>query len=338
MRKTLSLAICIIAFQSISFSQPYENLVLEGGGVRGIAYAGSIRCLEEAGIMQDVGKVAGTSAGAIAALAISLGYESKEIEDLIYRTKVQKFNDGRFMFVGGIARLNKYYGWYRGKVFTSWLEEIIAKKTGNPEMTFREMHERGFTDLYVTGTSLNNQRLIIFSWETYPDMKVKDAVRISMSIPFYFQAVYIDECGQVLDRRYLPQNYDLMVDGGLTGNFPIGVFDDIYLEDGLEKRSCNPATIGLRLDSPDQVRNDGINQSLAPVPVSDFKDYVGAFYNYVVENLNRNTLTSDDWRRTVSISTSGISPRIRRLSEKEKDILIKNGYDAMNLFTQQDRY
>jgi NTE family protein len=334
MRKIIILTIALISSGS-AMSQPYENLVLEGGGVRGIAYAGSVRCLEEAGMMTNVKKVAGTSAGAIAALAISLGYTSTEIEDLIHRTKVQKFNDGRFMFIGGVARMNKYFGWYRGRVFTQWVEEIIENKTGNPDLTFREMHDMGFIDLYVTGTSLNNQRLIVFSYETYPDMKVKDAVRISMSIPMYFEAVFIDECGTVLDSRHLPEKYDLMVDGGLTGNYPIGIFDPSYVENGFTTRVCNPATIGLRLDSPPQVGSDSVDQSLAPIQITNFKDYVSAFYNYVVENLNRTTLTPDDWQRTVSISTGGISPRIRRLSDREKDLLINNGYDAMNRFTQK---
>src|SRR5688500_9698572 len=94
--KTLVLFFFLLFVLRHVASQPYENLVLEGAGIRGIAYAGAINFLEERSMLQGINKVGGTSAGAIAALAISLGYSAKEIEDLIYTTKLQKFNDGRF--------------------------------------------------------------------------------------------------------------------------------------------------------------------------------------------------------------------------------------------------
>ncbi|HEY0652009.1 MAG TPA: patatin-like phospholipase family protein, partial [Chryseosolibacter sp.] len=112
-KKTLIVVSLVLALYRPGASQQYENLVLEGAGIRGIAYAGAISFLEEKNMIADIKKVGGTSAGAIAALTVSLGYSAKEIEDLIYNTKLQKFNDGRFFFIGGIARLNKHYGWYR---------------------------------------------------------------------------------------------------------------------------------------------------------------------------------------------------------------------------------
>ncbi len=43
----------------------FRNLVFEGGGVKGIAYAGAIGVLEDKEILPDIRRVAGTSAGAI---------------------------------------------------------------------------------------------------------------------------------------------------------------------------------------------------------------------------------------------------------------------------------
>ena len=40
-----------------------ENLVFKGGGVLGIAYAGAIESLEEKGLLKNIKRVAGTSAG-----------------------------------------------------------------------------------------------------------------------------------------------------------------------------------------------------------------------------------------------------------------------------------
>lgn len=208
-------------------AQTFENIVFEGAGVRGIAYVGAIKELESRNMLSSVSKTGGTSAGAIAALTLALGYSPNEIEHMIYDTKIQRFNDGRFFFAGGITRINKNYGWYRGDAFTRWVEKIIEAKTGNADITFLQLHERNFRDLYVTGTSLNHQKLIVFSYENYPDMKVKDAVRISMSIPLWFEAVTIDSVGNVVNKRSNPKYFDIVVDGGLTGEFPIFMFDSL---------------------------------------------------------------------------------------------------------------
>lgn len=323
---------CLISQAGIA--QTYTNLVMEGAGVRGIAYVGAIQYLEEKGLTDNLQRVGGTSAGAIAALALVLGYNGKEIEKLIYETKLQKFNDGRFFFIGGISRLNRHYGWYRGKAFSRWLEQVIEKKTGDADITFRELHERHFKDLYVTGTSLNRQQLLVFSHEQYPDMRVRDAVRISMSIPLYFEAVMIDSTGHILNKKKPTTDFDVVVDGGLTGNFPIMIFDPFVTEDSRTLRTPNWNTIGLRMDTPTQIQYDSLQKGLAPIPINHFQNYLTAFYTYILENLNRGQLTDSDWKRTVSISTGNIGPRIRKLSLKEKNLLIRNGYEAMKKFIE----
>ncbi|MDH5399342.1 MAG: patatin-like phospholipase family protein [Cyclobacteriaceae bacterium] len=307
-------------------AQPYHNLVFEGAGIKGLAYAGAIAALEERQLMEGITHVAGTSAGAITALALALGYEGKEIEALIYNTKFQKFNDGRFFFVGGISRMNRKYGWYRGDKFVGWLEEMINAKTGNPDITFREMEQAGYRKLYVTGTSLNRQTLMVFSHETYPDMKVKDAVRISMSVPLYYRAVFIDSTGTIVQKP--GEGVDIMVDGGITGNFPINVFDRQSGKSG--DRIVNHETLGLRIDVEDQINYDMDGKGLSPYAIDGFKDYIGAFYKYVIENLNRGILSEEDWQRTISISSADIGPKVKRLSKAQKDLLIANGRKAVS--------
>lgn len=298
-----------------------KNLVFEGAGIRGIAYAGVVTELESKNMLKPIEKVGGTSAGAIVALTVSLGYSGNEIQDIIAGTNFRKFNDGNYFFIGGIHRTNKYFGWYRGKRFENWLEKLIDRKTGNADITFEELHARGFKDIYVTGTSLTKQQLVIFSYQTYPKMKIKDAVRISASIPLYFEAVFMDKDGSVLKHPKQKEGLDIMVDGGLTGNFPIRIFDS--------SSARNYSTLGFRIDSDDQIRNDREEKTLAAMPVDNFKQYMAAFYNIIIENLNRQQLTKEDWQRTVSISDGKVGPRIRKLSAKEINILIDNGRQAM---------
>jgi len=301
-----------------------KNLVFEGAGIRGIAYCGVIKEMESAGMMKHIEKIGGTSAGAIVALAISIGYTGNEIQELIGNTNFGKFNSGRYFFAGGINRISKYFGWYRGDKFETWLEKVLLAKTGNANITFEELHQKGFKDLYVTGTCLNKQKLIVFSRETYPMMKVKDAVRISMSVPLYFEAVFIDSSGAIVRHPKNKEGLDVMVDGGITGNFPIRIFDQLP--------AYNFSTLGFRIDSDDQIKNDSSSKILTPMSVTNLKQYMNSFYTITIETLNRQPLTTEDWQRTISIRDGKITPRVRKLSVQEINVLIENGSQAMKTF------
>jgi NTE family protein len=311
-------------------SAAVHNLVFEGAGMKGIAYAGAIAELEQHHILKDVKRVGGTSAGAITALLLSLGYTSHEISDIIGKTNFKKFNDGQYLFAGGISRLKKEFGWYRGNKVETWLEKLIEAKTGNADITFLQLKEKGFKELYVTGTSLTRQRLLVFSHESFPHMKVKDAVRISMSIPFYFEAVFMDSTGAIIDRPAKDQPVEVMVDGGFTGNFPIHMFDSTrYVsKSGDNEFYFNEHTLGFRVDHDAQIKSDANGKGLAAMPITNLKEYTRAFYNMIMENLNRQSLTDEDWSRTVSISNGDIGPRIRKLSKAEIDTLVENGREA----------
>lgn len=326
MMKKLILALLLVSglYQCRAQHTPaITNLVFEGAGIRGIAYCGALMELESRGLLSSIQNVGGTSAGAVMALAVSLGYTGEEIREIIAETDFRKFNDGRYFFIGGLNRTNKRYGWYRGRRFEKWLDRIIIAKAGDADVTFEQLKRVGFKDLYITGTSLNTQQLIIFSYKTYPRMRVKDAVRISMSIPLYFEAVFIDSAGHVVrpGKKQSHEGLNLMVDGGILGNFPVLMFDNVGYK--------NPATIGFRIDSDEQIKNDRDNRKLAYMPVTNLKQYMAAFYNIVMENLNRQSLDSADWRRTISISDGKIAPRIRKLSDGEKRVLIDNGRQAV---------
>ena len=78
----------VLLLTTIGYSQSPEikNLVFEGAGIRGIAYAGVIQALEEHGLTENIEKVGGTSAGAISSLLFVLGYTSYEMDSIISNT------------------------------------------------------------------------------------------------------------------------------------------------------------------------------------------------------------------------------------------------------------
>ena len=349
--KTLISGICLLLSLHAFAQQPqYTNLALEGGGIRGIAYGGALQQLDSLGILPQIRRVAGTSAGAIQAALLSVGYTPAEITEITFKTPVQQFNDGRFIFFGGTNRLFKQYGWYRGDKFTEWLGKQLAAKTGNPNITFAELHalagQGKGRDLYVTGTNLTDQCVMVFSHETHPNMQVKHAVRISMSIPLYYRAVLLDQQGNVVTKPEKGQQLDVLVDGGVLANFPINVFDDPkYLADAEPDQKDfdskgiyhNPQTLGLKLDRDEQIAFDEQQAGLAPYHIHKFNDYMGAFYTIIKESLNRQHLTSHDWDRTISISTAGFSPRVRKLSEGEKSALLASGRKGVQAYLNRSQ-
>jgi NTE family protein len=333
-----TIVIFLFLFSSVSLARQHsiKNLVFEGAGIRGIAYGGVVQEFENAGLLNSIEKVGGTSAGAIIALLISLGYTGSEITSVISETDFGRFNDGRLFFIGGIHRLKKYYGWYRGDKFLAWIDALIERKTGDPGITFNGLHQKGYKDLYITATSLNRQQLIILSNETYPLMKVKDAVRISMSIPLYFKAVFVDSLGAIVAKVGKRSDLDVMVDGGIIGNFPIYMFDTISLDlSGKTIRKINASTIGVRIDSDIQIENDRTDKMLASMQVNNFKEYMSAFYILIIENLNRNQLVAEDWNRTIAVSSLDIGPRIKKLSREQKNKLVTSGRNSALEFLEE---
>ncbi|MEO5501658.1 MAG: patatin-like phospholipase family protein [Ginsengibacter sp.] len=333
----LALSICMFCN-----GQPvYKNLVMEGGGVRGLAYAGALEVLEQKGILEQIENVGGSSAGAIAGLLVAMNYSSTEIDSILQPLKIQEFNDGKFLF-GKIKRVRKQFGLYKGDKIQLWLSRLIAAKTEQPDLTFLQLHQlhlknKNFKDLYVTGTNVTQQRTEVFSWKTKPDMKLSTAVHISSCIPFYFVPVAIDSIGNEVDPEKDSGAFNLFVDGGMLANYPIALFDSS--EPGTnpltaEKVFYNPETIGLKLEREEQVKNfDENNTAVAPYHISSMKAYTFAVMNLIMEGLNRKSYhLKNEMGRTIYISYGDLSGRIRKMSAAEKKLLHDNGVKAANDF------
>lgn len=255
---------------------PYRNLVFKGGGVRGIAYLGAIEYLYHNNLMKHVERVAGTSVGAITAAVLSLNFPDfsvlKKVSDslefrkvpaekamarerpAIFREAKKDETAGQLRSIGKnltcTMRLVQDLGWYSSDYFYYWMKAVIASQftAGKESYTFADFRNdkihaggREFLDLHITGTDVTNHLCRIFSYDTTPDMEVALAVRISMSIPLYFEAIEFRYPGTAK-----PQVY---ADGGVVQNYPIGLFDDSRYC-GRLANGINPETLGFFVYSP----------------------------------------------------------------------------------------
>merc|ERR1719239_170354 len=194
---------------------PFENLVLEGGGNKGVAYAGLVKCLENVGILPKLKRFSGASAGAMAAAFIALGYSADEMEDLLSENLQPLFNDGHLPTVN----LPRKFGFHPANKFYEWMSDKIAKKsaTGNPQMAFNDLYRQRGVELCIVAANLNQMKQQLCHPKPTPDMPIRDAVRMSMSIPIYFQPKIYGTPGS--------STQDYYVDGGVLNNYPITSFD-----------------------------------------------------------------------------------------------------------------
>ena len=319
-------------------SYHFKNLVFEGGGVKGIAYVGAMEVLDKEGILNNIERVAGTSAGAMVAVLVGLKYSAEEVKDVLWHLDFKNFMDKSSCFLGDTKRLLKEYGWYKGDFFRKTMADLIQRKTGNGEITFGELSAtKKYREIYLVGANLSTGLSELFSHKTTPQMKVADAARISMSIPLFFASV---KGGKNKSQIY--------VDGGLLENYPIKTFDQIdYIADAnnirrteyyntvntkcLQKEGArteyvyNKETLGFRLDSSDEISMYLGKGTAKSNEIKNFLGYTKALVTTLIDFQNNVHLHIDDWQRTIYIDTLGVGSVDFNISDEKKTDLLNSG-------------
>ncbi len=173
-----------------------------GGAIRGTAYVGTIRALEEIGIKPQ--NIAGSSVGSIVATLMAVGYNASELKEIFLGVNFELFKDVQF-------GLGPNFALSKGEVFLDWLRELIEKKYygdnyikgKNRAVTFKDLDK----NLIVITTDLSNFSCKEFSKFETPDFEIATAVRISSTMP-----------GLMKPYEY---NNTLLVDGDLQKSMPM---------------------------------------------------------------------------------------------------------------------
>ncbi|PTL75792.1 patatin-like phospholipase family protein [Vitiosangium sp. GDMCC 1.1324] len=308
---------------------PIRNLVFEGGGVKGMAYVGAVQVLEAKGLLGGVENVAGTSAGAITAALLAVGATAEELSSVLGSTDFATFMDGPGWVFRDASRLVEHYGLYEGNVFEQWCREQIGRITqrvlgeSQSDLTFAQLEalaqrEPGrFRKLFVVATNLTRQLPEVFSASTRPEVPLWLAVRMSMSIPLFFEAVQFEQC--------------VYVDGGVSWNYPIDLFDGVRRQPALGSPAVPPEvgvsseTLGFFLGTAQQIEAARQNWQLLPVPITGIKSYTQALFSFM---LHASTLLHVDevaLGRTVFIDNAGVSTTEFTLTDAQIQQLVDNG-------------
>jgi NTE family protein len=332
--------------------------VFEGGGVKGIAFAGAIAAAEQDAGVQEWVNLAGTSAGAIVSALLAVGYDAAGLQTILGGAEYRRFADcgPGGMWVGGLinARI-RLRGMAPGNYFKKWMHEQLAasplaRELGKMDLTFAdvkrrdlpprselpdvsdEKYERAIYRLHVIASDVTSGRMVLLPDDlpSYEDddgrpldkdsFPIVDAVRMSMSYPFLFNPVRLRRAG-------LPY---YVVDGGLLSNFPIWLFDSPH-----PKRP----TWGFRLH-PGATAEEGLPYRKIRRPVWEVP-LLKAMFSASMEAWDREQMEQVVSARTVSIPTHDVRTTDFGLSSEQASSLYSWGEGAAHAFftaPQQEAY
>lgn len=312
------------------------DLVFEGGGVKGIGLAGAFRELYDRDYRPAC--VAGTSAGAITAALVAAGYTGEQLEKIVLEEMdFPSFEDRPRMHLlgraaGEVVEVLRDRGLHSGQRFHDWIERLLEKKEKTTFADFRDEAAAGTNreySLQVIASDLSSHSMLVLPRHAEeklgvpPDeLSVAEAVRMSMSIPVFFDPVI------KADTRNGARH--MIVDGGLLSNYPVWLFDR---EEQGEPRF---ATFGMLLVAPNQrdpllpeapAQNARHDDGL-PSPIG----YVRALAETMMQAHDRFYVEQENFVRTIAIPTRGVTTTDFHIQPEKKLELFKSGRDAAAKF------
>jgi NTE family protein len=294
------------------------DAVFEGGGVKGIGLVGALEVMEQAGFVWNM--VAGTSAGAIVAALVAAGYSAAELRQILESLDYRKFKDESFFdrvpILGQATSLLFEKGIYEGDYFEEWIRGLLAAKAVK---TFGDLRAKAGAlyehRLQLLVSDVSESRILVAPsglphYGIDPDsFEVAHAVRMSMSIPFFFEPVV-----------HAGHHF---VDGGMLSNFPVWLFDR-QPEPGA---AADPAprwpTFGFKLVEPAEGRPNEIDSVI---------DYVKALVTTMMESHDKRHVEDADFLRTIAIPTVGVRSTEFELGAEKRTRLYESGRAAAREF------
>jgi len=183
-----------------------HRIYLSGGGMCAIAHIGALIELSKHFPLKLVKEWMGVSAGSLVAMCICIGFTLDELTDICVRfdfTNIKEYDS--------IPGWVLHFGIDTGERLHKLLEACLHVKGLSSDFTFKDCYNKFNRSLRVVATDLNTAESKTFCPKTTPNYKIVDAVRASMSYPYYFQPVICPETGHSLS------------DGGVISNYPLFV-------------------------------------------------------------------------------------------------------------------
>ena len=188
------------------------GIAFAGGGLKGIAYIGAIKALNELGVNPEF--ISGTSSGSLFAVSYAMGFSPEEIKELTneyYKTltRIDKKSISKAVFTYLTSGIAKVEGLVDGEKISSLIDILASKRN------LKNMNEIKTKLAICTVDTISTNECIFLSNECEEKIEnidyiynapIATATRASMSFPGIFT----------------PCNYEKynFIDGGTTDNYP----------------------------------------------------------------------------------------------------------------------
>ncbi len=325
-----------MAIRRLANQSKSMDLVLSGGGVKGIGLVGAVVALMDAGysVMRVSGVSAGSLVGSIVAAASHRNQlAGNEIRELALSLPYHKFRDsgpvGRVPLVGQAFGLLRETGMYRGDFAHQWvrseLKNLGITTFGDLAIDDAQMSEERRYRLAVTVTDITTGQLVRLPWDferVYgldPDEQpVADAVRASMAIPFYFRPVALTSATGVTST---------LVDGGVLSNFPIDSFDRP------DRKSPRWPTFGVTVLPNLPEGNDQLIPGLGALRFLGGPSLLERLITTMFVGRDQ-TYLNQPWvsARAIRVDSTAVNFLDFGISRKDAEALYRTGYAAAEIF------
>jgi NTE family protein len=312
------------------------DLVLSGGGVKGIGLVGAVVALMDAGYRTQ--RVSGTSAGSIVGAVVaaaSMGDQLSpaEVKEIALQLDYHKFTDPgaveRVPVLGPSWAVLRGTGIYKGDYAHDWvrsqLENLGVRTFGDLAIVDDSLPAERRYKLVVTVADVTMGQLVRLPWDyrrVYgldPDeQSVADAVRASMAIPFFFRPVTLTGSTGLTST---------LVDGGVLSNFPI---DSLDRTDGGEPRW---PSFGVTVLPNLPEGNDKVIPALAPIRLFGPPHLLETVITTVLVGRDQAYL-NQPWvnARTIRVDSTDVGFLDFDISDNEVEALYAKGFGAAEKF------
>lgn len=283
----------------------YHNIAFSGGGVHTLAFIGCLKYLEETKKVSDIVNIIGSSGGSFIALMVVLNLSHSDMKTCI--NDVYTRNKDLFgTSIKNIFNIPKKFGMMDSKIIDVFVRYVLEKKNIQENVTFLELIKITGKHLIIPVTNLSQKKIEYLSVDTFPEMEIVTAIKMSTCIPILFEPI-----------KYYN---DLYVDSLIYCNFPIDFF---------EKFPINTLGLNLVVDSSNNTGS-----------VNSFAKYCALLCESVFSSLYTSSLDTTDYNIcdvTIPCTMQNFDLyRLRFVIDADiVDELVQLGYDNLSMFFQK---
>ena len=194
----------------------------------------------------------------------------------------------------------------------------FRKKLDKKKITFQELFEKNKKELVIVVTNLTLGIPQYFHHSTFPNFVVSKAVRASISIPDFFHPV--------LENISSEEEKDVLVDGGMSDNFAIQVFDELEY---FQKNPISGTCLGIMTRGDPKKKFQNVSRKNKPKNIVEFQNEM---MYLLISNLDKIKIPYKYNIHTISINNIEVSPIDFFLKEEQEIELAKKGVKSAREF------